>query len=348
MEFNISDRSIGDNHPTFLIAEVAQTHDGSIDIAHKFVDAAADVGVDAIKFQTHIASAESTLDEPFRVKFSSQDSSRYAYWKRMEFTPEQWKSLADHAHEKNLIFLSSAFSLEAIDLLERIGIPAWKVASGESNSTIILDRMAETRKPMLISTGMSNWHDIDCIVDYAKGKSLDFVLLQCTSKYPTHFEDVGINILDNLNEKYECLVGLSDHSGSVWPAILSIAKGASIVELHITLSDTMRGPDVSSSLNIEEFKKVVEARDAFFILRHNPINKDLMANDLENLRVIFSRSLAPVKLLTEGTVLKKEDLTLKKPGTGISPGEIENIIGSKLIRDVSPKHILNWSDIVKK
>ena len=138
-----------------VIGEVSQSHDGSLGMAHAFIDAIAKAGADAVKFQTHIAAAESTPQEPWRVKFSKQDASRYDYWKRMEFTSEQWQGLADHAQEKGLIFLSSPFSVEAVGLLERIGMPAWKVASGEVNNKVLLDAMLKTRKPILLSSGMS-------------------------------------------------------------------------------------------------------------------------------------------------------------------------------------------------
>src|SRR6478735_7224173 len=138
-----------------IVGEVAQAHDGSLGLAHAFIDAIAAAGADAVKFQTHIAAAESTPGEPFRVKFSKQDATRYDYWKRMEFTPEQWQGLRDHALEKGLVFLSSAFSLAAVDLLEVLGMPAWKVGSGEIGTLPMLEKMARTGKPVLLSNGLA-------------------------------------------------------------------------------------------------------------------------------------------------------------------------------------------------
>jgi N-acetylneuraminate synthase len=137
----VNGRRIGAGSPCFLIAEVAQAHDGSLGAAHAYIDAAAEAGVDAVKFQTHIADAESTLDEPFRIKFSKQDETRYAYWKRMEFSPEQWPASAAHAADKKLVFLSSAFSVAAVELLQKIGMAAWKVGSGEVGTRDLLDAM---------------------------------------------------------------------------------------------------------------------------------------------------------------------------------------------------------------
>src|ERR687890_906986 len=142
------------NGRCLIIGEVAQTHDGSLGLAHAFIDAIADAGADGVKFQTHIAAAESTPGEPWRVRFSRQDESRYDYWKRMEFTEEQWKGLKEHAEERGVLFLSSPFSVEAAEMLERLGIKAWKVASGEVSNPVLLDYLIDTGKPILISTGM--------------------------------------------------------------------------------------------------------------------------------------------------------------------------------------------------
>ncbi|MGI9463747.1 MAG: N-acetylneuraminate synthase family protein, partial [Aestuariivirgaceae bacterium] len=153
-----------DGAPCTIIAEVAQAHDGSLGTAHAYIDAAATAGADAVKFQTHIAAAESTPHEPWRVKFSDQDETRYDYWKRMEFTPEQWAGLKRHADDAGLMFLSSAFSLEAVELLKKIGIAGWKVASGEITNLDMVSAMSATGQPMLISTGMSDFDEIDAAV----------------------------------------------------------------------------------------------------------------------------------------------------------------------------------------
>src|SRR4051812_45160420 len=144
-----------------VIAEIGQAHDGSLGTAHAYIDAIAEAGADAVKFQTHIAAAESTPGEPFRVKFSPQDATRYDYWKRMEFTEPQWHALAEHARERGLIFLSTPFSSEAVELLARVGVPAWKVGSGEVTSLPLLAQMAATKLPVLVSSGMSSWEELD-------------------------------------------------------------------------------------------------------------------------------------------------------------------------------------------
>ena len=168
----------------FVIGEVALTHDGSLGLAHAFIDAIANAGADAVKFQTHIAAAESTPSEPFRIRFSPQDETRYDYWRRMEFTEDQWAGLARHARERDIVFLSSAFSVDAVDLLERVGMPLWKVGSGESFNNILIDRMADTGMPVLLSTGMSTVEDIDRAVARVRAKGTQVGVFQCTTAYP--------------------------------------------------------------------------------------------------------------------------------------------------------------------
>src|SRR5262245_57498592 len=165
--------------PILIVGEVAQAHDGSLGVAHSYIDAIANAGADAVKFQTHIAAAESTPAEPWRVKFSPQDATRFDYWKRMEFTSDQWAGLKTHASEKGLLFFSSPFSPEAVDLLTNIGVAAWKIASGEVGNISLFETMADTGLPFLISTGMSTWAEIDVAIEAVARRRLPYALLQC-------------------------------------------------------------------------------------------------------------------------------------------------------------------------
>src|SRR5215207_9249425 len=168
-----------------VIGEVAQAHDGSLGLAHAFIDAIADAGAGAVKFQTHIAEAESHPSEPWRVKFSPADDTRFDYWKRMEFSEEQWLGLATHARERDLAFLSSPFSIEAVALLRRIGVAGWKVASGEVSNAELLDAMASAGGPVLLSSGMSPWPELDAAVTRLRAAGASrLAVLQCTSSYP--------------------------------------------------------------------------------------------------------------------------------------------------------------------
>ena len=343
--FDIGGHKIGGGAPGYLIAEVAQAHDGSLGTAHAFIDAAASAGADAIKFQTHLASAESTRDEPFRVPFSRQDSSRYDYWQRTGFDAEQWSGLARHAREQGLAFLSSPFSVEAVELLRALDVPAWKVASGEVGTESLLAAICADRKPVLLSTGMSAFAEIDKAVAAIRQANAPLAVMQCASIYPTPLEAVGLNVIDEYRIRYGCPAGLSDHSGTVHPALAALARGADIIEVHLTLSRHMFGPDVPASLTIEEFQTVAAARDAFHTMTTHPVDKDGAAEVLAEMRSMFGRSLAPRADLAAGTVIEADMLTAKKPATGIPADQLETIVGRQLAQAVSADRLLTWEDL---
>lgn len=341
----IAGHMVGNGLKPFIIAEVGQAHDGSLGLAHCFIEAAARAGVDAIKFQTHIAREESTLDEPFRVKFSRQDNTRFDYWRRMEFSPNEWAGLNSHAEEKGLVFLSSPFSIPAVDLLEKLGVAAWKIGSGEFWSEELLNTMMAKGKPLLVSTGMSRWAELAEIAEKLSVRKYPFALFQCTSRYPTTLHEIGLNVIERIQREIGCPTGLSDHSGSLYPALAAMARGAAIIEVHITLSRDMFGPDVSSSLTTEEITQLVRARDAFFTMDRHPVDKDRMADELSATRSLFSKSIALAESLPAGTVLERRHLRIKKPGTGIPASEIENIIGKRLQTDAPLERLLKWENI---
>lgn len=345
--FKIGSRNVGGHHPCYLIAEVAQAHEGSLGVAHSYIDAAADCGADAVKFQTHIATSESTIDEPFRVNGYGQDTNRFNYWKRMEFTEDQWIQLARHAESRGIDFISSPFSVEAVDLLIRVGIPAWKVGSGESLGSSLLESMVKTKLPILASTGMSSWDEIDQLNYLLASNNNNFALFHCTSMYPTPLENVGLNNVTRMKERYSCPIGLSDHSGTLYPAIAALSRGIELLELHVTFDKRQYGFDVSSSITFDELSQIRKVRDAINIMDNNPSDKDHLSIALETNRKLFSKSLALNHKLSAGSVLKESDLTLKKPGTGIKHEQINQVVGKKLLRDVDIYNILKWDDLAQ-
>jgi len=332
------------NRP-LLIAEVAQAHEGSLGLAQSFIDAAADAGADAIKFQTHIAAAESTYDEGFRVRLSGQDETRYDYWRRMQFTPDQWSGLAEHARRRGLYFLSSPFSVEAVHLLRKVGVAAWKIGSGEVRSRDLLAAVVESGGPVLLSTGMHSWADIDESVELLRRHDAEFAVLQCTSKYPTPLEEVGLNVLVEIRARYGCCCGLSDHSGTVYPALAAFAARYSVVELHVTFDRRMYGPDAPASVTFDELRLIADARDAFSRMYANPVDKDTAAESMSSLRETFGKSITPRYAIAAGTVLTRDMLMLKKPGTGIPAAELGRVVDRTLAVDVSPEHLLRWEDL---
>lgn len=329
-----------------IIAEVAQAHDGSLGMAHAFVDAVAQAGADAIKFQTHLAEFESSPDEPWRVPFSPQDATRYDYWQRMSFTEKQWQGLKHHADERGLLFLSSPFSLEAVALLRRVGVSAWKVASGEVGNQPLLEAIAQTKQPVLLSSGMSDLNELDQAVAFLQGQEVPFYVLQCTSAYPCPPEKVGINMIPFFAERYACPVGLSDHSGTIYPGLAAVTLGGQVLEVHVTFSRSMFGPDVPASLTIEELEQLVEGVRFTEAMHRHPVDKNQIAQEFEPLRRTFTRSLVTTRPLPAGTILQRSDITFKKPGIGIPLSALDRVLGHRLKQDVPENTRLDWHDIV--
>jgi N-acetylneuraminate synthase len=331
--------------PCFVIGEVAQAHDGSLGMAHAYVDAIADAGADAVKFQTHIAAAESTPGEPWRVPFSRQDASRYDYWKRMEFTEEQWHGLKRHADERGVAFLSSPFSLEAVELLARVGVSAWKVASGEVGNAPMLDRMADTGLPVMLSTGMSGLAEIDAAVERLTARGVDTLVMQCTTAYPCPPAKVGLNMIPFFRERYGCAVGLSDHSGTIYAGLAAATLGIEALEVHVTMSREMFGPDVPASVTTAELRQLVEGVRFIEAMRATGVDKDALATDLAPLRTLFTKSVVARLDLPEGAVIRTEHLAAKKPGTGIPAARLPELVGRRLRRAVHADELLQEADL---
>jgi N-acetylneuraminate synthase len=332
-------------HKPYLIAEIAQAHDGSLGILHSYVDAVAKTGVQAIKFQMHIAVAESSIHEPFRVQFSKEDATRYDYWKRMEFTLEQWKEIKKHCDEVGLDFICSPFSNLAVDWLEEIGVHTYKIGSGEVNNFLLLEKIAQTGKPIIISSGMSSFEELDQTIAFLKQRKVDFSILQCTTAYPTKPEQYGLNVIAELKTKYNVPIGFSDHSAKITTGIAAVTLGAEILEFHVVFHRDMFGPDAIASLTLEETKQLVEAVNEIYIANSNPIDKNTNEG-FEELKAIFEKSLAINKDLPLGHVITFEDLESKKPkGFGISAEKFNEVIGKKLKTNKSKWDFLNEDDL---
>jgi len=329
----------------FVVGEVGLAHDGSLSLAHAFIDAIADAGADAVKFQTHIASAESTPSEPFRVPFSRQDASRYDYWARTEFIEDQWRGLAAHCAERQVVFLSSPFSIEAVALLERVGIVAWKIPSGEVGHGALLDRIVETGKPVILSSGMSDLTELDDAVAQVRRGDAPLSVLQCTTEYPCPPEHVGLNVLEAFRERYACPVGLSDHSGTIYPGLAAAAMGAELIEVHATMSRAMVGPDVPASVTMDELAQLVSGVRFIECMRAHPVDKDAAAVGMRPLRDLFTRSVVARVDLPTGTILAAEDLAAKKPGTGMAAERLPGLVGRRLRRAVATDQLLHDDDL---
>ncbi len=329
----------------FIIAEIAQAHEGSIGILHSYIDALAKTGVDAVKFQTHIAEAESSIYEPFRVKFSSQDSTRFDYWKRMEFSVTQWKEIKAHCDAVGLEFMSSPFSNAAVDVLEEVGVKRYKVGSGEVNNFVLLEKIAQTGKPIIISSGMSSFEELDRTVDFLEKRKVSYSILQCTTAYPTNPKQYGLKVINELRDRYTVPIGFSDHSARIETCIAATALGAEILEFHVVFHRELFGPDAKSSLTIEETKALVSSvKRITESLNHEVDKNDISA--FKDLKQIFEKSLAINKNLLKGHTITFEDLETKKPkGYGINASNYEHVIGKPINKDMNQWDFLTHKDI---
>jgi len=330
----------------FIVAEIGQAHDGSLGILHSYIDAIASTGVNAIKFQTHIAEAESSIHEPFRVKFSYEDEKRFAYWKRMEFSLAQWKEIKQHCDDKNIMFLSSPFSNAAVDLLEEVDVAKYKIGSGEVNNFLLLEKIAKTGKEIILSSGMSSFKELDEAVEFLRLYDNEISILQCSTQYPTPPENTGLNVLIEMKTKYDFPIGFSDHSGTIFPSIAAAALGAEMLEVHTVFDKQMFGPDSTSSLTIDSLKQLVEG--VRFVERSllATVDKNDTSQYLE-VKKIFEKSLAVNKYLPVGSTLTFDDLEAKKPiGYGISSKKYKEVIGRKLKHEKNKYDFLNIEDIL--
>lgn len=330
----------------FIIAEIAQAHEGSLGILHSYIDAVAKTGVHAIKFQTHIADAESSEYEPFRINFSYVDKTRYDYWKRMEFTEEQWAGIKRHCDDVGLEFISSPFSIAAVELLERLHMKRYKIASGEVSNFLMLEKIAKTGKPVLLSSGMSNYDELDAAVSFFEEFENPLSILQCTTSYPVQPQEIGLNVISELKQRYQYPVGLSDHSGTIYPSIAAVTMGATVIEVHATFHKEIFGPDTKASLTLSQLKDLTEGIHFIEKALASPVIKNENQQYAE-IKKIFGKSLAVNKELAKGHVLAAEDLESKKPmGYGIPASNFREVIGKKINKSLNKYSFLTKEDLV--
>lgn len=333
------------NDKCFIIAEIAQAHDGSLGILHSYIDALSSTGIDAIKFQTHIAEAESSKYESFRIPFSYVDKTRYDYWSRVSFSREQWVEIKSHCEAVGLEFMSSPFSQAAVDLLESIGMSKYKIGSGEVSNLLMLEKIAKTGKDIILSSGMSSYSELDETVRFIQNYGNKLSILQCTTKYPTQAADVGLNVIKDLQNKYNVPIGLSDHSGKIYPSLAAVSLGAKVLEFHAVFDRNMFGPDSKSSITLSEIKTLVKGvrfieESLYYLIDKNNNTA------FKEIKEIFEKSLCVNKNKTKGDVIEFNDLESKKPrGMGLDAKNYQKIIGKKLNKSLKKWDFLRLEDI---
>jgi N-acetylneuraminate synthase len=335
----IGPRTIGPGSPVLIIAEIGNNHDGSIRQAERLIEAAAESGADAVKFQTHIASAEMLPSTPTPPHF---DEPRYAFVKRMELSRDDHVRLKRLSEERGLLFFSSPFSIPAVDLLEEVGVELYKVASGEVTNPPLLERVAETGRPVLLSTGMSGLDEVAAAVAILRDR-VPLVLLQCTSLYPCPPEKVDLRAMGQLAAEFGLPVGLSDHTAGIVTSIAAAALGAVCIEKHFTLSNRLYGPDHHVSLEPRELRALVDAvREVELALGRPSKTHD---ESLDPVRAAFEKSIVTRTAVPAGTILDAAMLTTKRPGTGIPASQFATTLGRRATRGLAPDELLQPSDV---
>jgi len=332
--------------PVHIIAEVGAVHDGSFGNAQKLVELAASVGADSVKFQTHLAEHETLRDAPSPSYFIGE--SRFNYYRRTAFSPDQWGHLKQHAEELGIGFLASPFSVAAVELLESIGMDRYKIPSGEVTNLPLLERVKQTGKPVLLSSGMSNWDELDAAVKVfsdADGRpGAGLTVMQCTSSYPCPPQHVGLNVMRQMAERYGTPVGLSDHTLDGYSSYAAVTLGASVIEKHLTFSRAMYGSDARHALEPAGFARLVEGIRSIETMLASEVDKDDTA-PYKEMKAVFQKSVAARTQIHAGTTITRAMLDVLKPGTGIPAKEIDRIVGRKAVRTIDAHTLLSEDDL---
>src|SRR5690606_33903649 len=263
MDFRIGTRRIGPGQPVFIIAEAGVNHNGRLDLAHRLVDAAADAGADAVKFQTFRAERIASASAPrakYQVASDSGDQSQVEMLKALELEPGDFRELAEHARERGLVFLSTPFDSESVDLLATLPVPAYKIGSGDLTNMPLLQRVAALGLPVILSTGMATLGEVEEALTWLRqAGDPPVALLHCTSAYPAPYDALNLRAMETLRQAFGCPVGYSDHSLGIEVPVAAVAIGACILEKHLTLDRSLPGPDHAASLEPAEFSLMVQA-----------------------------------------------------------------------------------------
>lgn len=330
----------------YIIAEIGNTHEGSLGLAKEMVRAAASAGADAVKLQTHLFDAESVASAPSPPYFGAE--SRRDYFERTAFSKDQWLELKRFCEAELLVdFFSSPFSEEAVDLLASIGVNTWKIPSGEVTNLPLLEKIGLRRERVLLSSGMSTWSELaDAVTVLQSAGVEDLTVLQCTSEYPCHPRDSGLNVLNEIKERFPGVkIGYSDHTVGPTVAIAAAVLGAEVIEKHFTLSKKMYGSDAFNAAEPEEFELLVNQIREVEESLNNSVNKDQKAAALSKMKDVFQKSIVAKRPLPQGHVIERGDMAFKKPGTGISAAEYESLIGKTLRRDLDSDEFLTYQDL---
>ena len=343
---DIDGKLIGKNQPMYFIAEAGVNHNNSIEIAFKLVDAAKNSGADAVKFQTFKAENIALKNAPkaeYHIQTTGNDSveSWYNMLKRQELDLESHFKINEYCQNKNITFLSTPYDLESVDLLEKIGVSAFKVASTDNQNYILLDYLIKINKPIIISTAMCYEEEVDDLYNhFLKNNFKDLAIMHCTGNYPSDLNETNLNVVKKFIEKYSCIIGYSDHNLEIYNPIIATSLGCKIYEKHITIDKSLEGPDHRASLTPNELKKTIENIKKTEISLGSPI-KTCTESEIPN-RDKLKKSLYISQNIKKGETFSLKNLSAKRPAVGISPSNYKDILGKKAKSD------LKIDDLLKK
>lgn len=329
------------NNHTLIIAEAGVNHNGSLDIAKQLVDAAINAGVDIIKFQTFkadkLASKDAGKAEYQKQNIGDGDDSQYRMLKKLELSEANHQELAAYCNQRGIRFWSTAFDLESIDFLHSLGLRLWKIPSGEITNYPFIKKIALLHEPVIMSTGMCDEDDIRNALDVLLKNGLtkdQITILHCNTQYPTPMEDVNLNAMLTIKHEFQTAVGYSDHTPGIEVPIAAVALGAEVIEKHFTLDRNMPGPDHKASLEPHELKAMVQAIRNIETALGTGIKQ---VSDSERGNIAVARkSIVAKSHIKKGETLTDSNLTVKRPGTGISPMLWETVVGTKALKDYHP------------
>ena len=341
-EITINRFRIGNTNSVFVIAEAGINHNGSLKIAKKMVDIAKHAGVSCVKFQTHIADKEM-----IKTNIRPGSISKKTLWniiKSCELSENEETKLSQYCKKQKILFLSTPFSIEAVNRLEKLKVPAYKIGSGELTNLPFLEYVAKTSKPIILSTGMSNNSEIKNAVKILKKHNNPYALLQTTSIYPSDYSEIKLGVIEKLQRQFKVPIGLSDHSIGIYTAIAGVAKGASIIEKHFTLDKTMPGPDQKISLDPLELKELVVGCNA---VKQALGDSKLILKNEKPIRKFAEASVVTIKTIDKGEKFTLENITTKRPGTGdILASQFYKIIGTNEKKSIKSNKQLARADII--
>ena len=349
---SISNRLIGPGQPCFVIAEAGVNHNGDMDIALRLIDAAAEAGADAIKFQSFVTEELVTNDAPkanYQVKTTADSGSQFKMVKALELSADEQTMLKSYCEERDIIYLCTPYENKSLDMLDQMDVAAFKVASTDTTNVPFLRNIAQKGRPVFLSTGMSTLGEVEQAIDALRTGGLDskIVVLHCTSEYPAPINEVNLRAILSMQEAFGCPVGFSDHTSDAIVSSWAVAVGACVIEKHFTLNRNMIGPDHEASIEPDELSILIKNIRNVEVAMGDGVKK-VMPSELKN-KPLMQKSLVARRNISAGDVIAQDDITCKRPGFGLKPSWFDRVVGKRCTKNISKEEVLtlasiNWSE----